>query len=113
MFLPCFCHVSGGVRMPQSRRNFIKGSLCAAGAMAASSLLNDLSNVAAATPTNWTQANDYKALVCVFLFGGNDGDNTLIPYGTADYSAYATARSTLAIPRAQLLPITPAHTNRR
>jgi len=100
--------------MPQSRRNFLQGSFCAAlGAASASSLLNDLSNVAAATPTSLTQANDYKALVCVFLFGGNDGDNTLIPYSTNDYNAYATARSTLAIPRAQLLPITPVKTDGR
>ena len=99
--------------MPQSRRNFLQESLCAAGAVAASSWLNDLSNVAAATPTSWAQANDYKAMVCVFLFGGNDGDNTVIPYSTADYNAYATARSTLAIPRAQLLPITPAKTDGR
>src|SRR5262249_2368227 len=105
--------VSEGVRMPQSRRNFLQGSLCAAGAVAASSLLNDLSNVAAAAPTSWTQADDYKALVCVFLFGGNDGDNTLIPYSTTDYNAYATARSTLAIPRVQLLPIAPTHTDGR
>ncbi|MEP7336264.1 MAG: DUF1501 domain-containing protein [Acidobacteriota bacterium] len=99
--------------MPQSRRHFLKDSLCTLGAAATSSLLNDLSRVAAATPTSWTQANDYKALVCVFLYGGNDGDNTVIPYSTADYNAYATARSTLAIPRAQLLPITPAHTDGR
>lgn len=99
--------------MPQSRRRFLQNSFCAALSTAsASSLLNDLSNVAAATPV-WTQANDYKALVCVFLFGGNDGDNTLIPYSTIDYNSYAAARSILAIPRAQLLPITPLNRDGR
>ncbi len=91
--------------MSQSRRGFLKHSACAAlGAASASSLLGDFSRVAAATP----QSTDYKALVCVFLFGGNDGDNTLIPYSQSAYNAYAAARSVIALPRASLLPITPA-----
>ncbi|WP_296510097.1 DUF1501 domain-containing protein [Rhodoferax sp.] len=36
--------------------------------------------------------NDYKALVCVFLFGGNDYANTLIPYDDANYNLYSTIR---------------------
>ncbi len=90
--------------MSQSRRGFLKHSVCAAlGAASASSLIGDLSMVAAATP----QSTDYKALVCVFLFGGNDGDNTLIPYSQSDYNAYANARGVIALSRASLLPITP------
>ena len=50
---------------------------------------------------------DYKALVCVFLFGGNDSFNMLVPRSTAEYNAYATSRQNLAIPQASLLPITP------
>ncbi len=88
----------------QSRRSFIKNSLGAA------ALLRSLANVAAAA----AQSDDYKALVCVFLYGGNDGDNTLIPYGTREYNAYASARtSVLAVPRAQLLPIAPANSDGR
>jgi uncharacterized protein (DUF1501 family) len=59
------------------------------------------------------QATDYKALVCVFLFGGNDGNNTVIPFDTAGYSQYATVRtaaSGIQIPQSQLLPIQPANT---
>lgn len=41
--------------------------------------------------------SDYKALVCVFLAGGNDNGNTLIPYDTSNYSAYAQIRQTLAL----------------
>jgi uncharacterized protein (DUF1501 family) len=37
-------------------------------------------------------SNDYKALVCVFLFGGNDYANTLIPYDDANYNLYSTIR---------------------
>ncbi len=37
-------------------------------------------------------AGDYKALVCVFLFGGNDYANTLIPYDDTNYNLYSTIR---------------------
>jgi uncharacterized protein (DUF1501 family) len=91
--------------MAKSRRDFLKDSFCAAvGATAASGVIGDLGMMAVAAP----QSADYKALVCIFLFGGNDGDNTLIPYSQSDYNAYAAARSILALPRSSLLPITPA-----
>lgn len=51
-------------------------------------------------------APDYKALVCLFLFGGNDGHNLLVPLNGAQYSAYQSARGVLALPPAQLLNIT-------
>ncbi len=57
----------------------------------------------------FAQATDYKALVCVFLFGGSDQNNVLIPY--SNYSEYAALRptaATLGIPQANLLQITPA-----
>jgi uncharacterized protein (DUF1501 family) len=55
---------------------------------------------------------DYKALVCVFLFGGNDSWNMVVPTSDAEYNAYFAARgggtsSSLAIDKAALLPITP------
>jgi uncharacterized protein (DUF1501 family) len=49
--------------------------------------------------------SDYKALVCVFLFGGNDSWNMVVPYSTAEYDAYQASRQSLAIPRDSLLPI--------
>jgi uncharacterized protein (DUF1501 family) len=45
---------------------------------------------------------DYKALVCVFLFGGNDGFNTLVPVDNARYTAYAGIRKQLALPQGSL-----------
>jgi uncharacterized protein (DUF1501 family) len=90
--------------MPSSRRDFLRRSLCAGiGAAGASSLIGDLTHVAALTP----QSSDYKALVCVFLFGGNDASNTLVPYSQTDYTAYARARGNLALARDTLLPVTP------
>ncbi|UPR46308.1 DUF1501 domain-containing protein [Vibrio cyclitrophicus] len=49
--------------------------------------------------------NDYKALVCVFLFGGNDGFNMVVPYNNAHYDEYTAARPDIAIPQASLLPL--------
>jgi uncharacterized protein (DUF1501 family) len=52
-------------------------------------------------------APDYKALVCLFMFGGNDGHNLVVPLQSAQYNAYVAARSGsgLALPQNQLLPI--------
>lgn len=50
---------------------------------------------------------DYKALVCVFLFGGNDSYNMLVPRSNAEYNVYAAARQNMAIAQADLLPINP------
>lgn len=51
--------------------------------------------------------SDYKAAVCIFLAGGCDGNSLLIPGDDLGYANYAAGRATLAIPRAQLLPISP------
>jgi uncharacterized protein (DUF1501 family) len=46
---------------------------------------------------------DYKALVCVFLFGGNDSWNMLVPRDAAEYAAYARSRRSMAIPADRLI----------
>ncbi len=51
--------------------------------------------------------SDYRALVCVFLFGGNDSFNMLVPRSDAEYKVYAQSRQNLAVAKADLLPITP------
>ncbi len=48
--------------------------------------------------------NDYRALVCVFLFGGNDSQNMIIPLGS-EYAAYASGRGNLAIPEASTIAL--------
>lgn len=50
---------------------------------------------------------DYKALVCVFLFGGNDSYNMVVPRSSAEYNVYAASRQNMAIAQADLLPINP------
>ena len=55
-------------------------------------------------------ATDYKALVCVFLYGGNDQSNTLVPYDSASHAAYQGLRSNIALDRGALAStvLTPA-----
>jgi uncharacterized protein (DUF1501 family) len=54
-------------------------------------------------PGRAAKAADYKALVCIFLYGGNDGLNTIVPTDSARYAAYAAVRQDLALPLAGLV----------
>ncbi len=49
--------------------------------------------------------NDYKALVCVFLYGGNDSNNLVVPLDGSRYSLYAANRQGLSVSQAALLPL--------
>lgn len=94
-----------------TRRDFLLRTGCAALSAAAFQagfkqfgLINAYAQAATNAPT------DYKALVCIFLSGGNDSNNMVVPTG-AGYTPYATVRqgSGLAIPQASLLgPLAPA-----
>jgi uncharacterized protein (DUF1501 family) len=87
--------------MDNKRRKF----LLQTGGLTAAALAGNLSRwgVEAA---NAQSGPAYQALVCVFLFGGNDSNNMLLPYTDyADYAAVRTAASNVAIPQAQLLQI--------
>ena len=93
-----------------SRRQFIGQANCAAVGTASllSSLLSLRLTAGAASASNLT---DYKALVCLFLNGGNDSFNMLIPRQQSAYNEYEQVRggvggSGLAIPRANLHQIT-------
>ncbi len=79
-----------------SRREFLRraGSLSLSGVAAPWAL-----NLATLAEASAQTANDYKALVCLFMYGANDNGNTLVPYDTASYNAYATIRTGLATPR--------------
>jgi uncharacterized protein (DUF1501 family) len=88
--------------MRQTRRSFIScASLAAAGNLLGLRPFGAL-NALAQTSSN------YKALVCVFLFGGNDANNTLIPFDTTGYGQYNSIRGDLALAQNTLLPLTPA-----
>ncbi|MBI3896957.1 MAG: DUF1501 domain-containing protein [Gammaproteobacteria bacterium] len=87
-----------------ARRRFLRQSIAWTAAGAAPFLF-DLQRLALAADTS-----DYKALVCVFLAGGNDNGNTVVPYSTADFNDYVAARGndTLALTLAELDPINAA-----
>jgi uncharacterized protein (DUF1501 family) len=96
-----------------SRREFFTHAACAAvGATALVSTVWDLRFINAAVADKLrTQAAaaaaDYKALVCLFLYGGNDANNLLIPRDNTFYPTYAAARGVLAISQASVLPLNP------
>lgn len=46
---------------------------------------------------------DYKALVCIYMIGGNDSNNLIVPVDTARYTAYQTLRGNLALPASRLI----------
>ncbi|KRB02358.1 DUF1501 domain-containing protein [Lysobacter sp. Root690] len=91
------------------RRNFLRKSLKAAlGGAAAYASPAGLNLLGAAINSYGPGSfNDYKALVMVFLGGGNDGFNTVVPLEGAHYDRYAAARATLALPQSGLLPLSP------
>lgn len=60
-----------------------------------------------------TTAEDYRALVAIFMFGGNDGNNLLIPLDTAGYADYQRGRGRLALDRGGLQAINPDNTQGR
>jgi uncharacterized protein (DUF1501 family) len=97
-------------RLLRSRRSFFRTIGGAAlGSAAISTTLRDfrLINSALAQGTGVGGSfNDYKALVCIFLNGGNDANNLIVPMG-AEHAKYAAIRGNLTIPESMLLPITP------
>ncbi|KPC49876.1 DUF1501 domain-containing protein [Amantichitinum ursilacus] len=80
-----------------NRRKFLKGA-GGVGMVAAMSQLGALKALA-------DTSSDYKALVCVFLFGGNDSNNMIIPYDSASYTNYANIRGGLALAQSSLVPL--------
>src|SRR5215470_3838621 len=88
--------------MTKTRREFLREIGC--GALTATAILTGARDLMVMNALAAGSAPpDYKALVCIFLFGGNDANNTVVPVdGYADYTA---TRGALAIPQEQLLSI--------
>lgn len=93
-----------------SRRKFLQMSARGTAALTGSTALGlgPLSVLNAAPSAALDGADDYRALVCVFLFGGADTANLIVPRSTDAYATYAASRQTLAEAKESLLPITPA-----
>lgn len=98
----------------KSRREFLKTSCRALSMAAIATQMRHFGMVSALAQERMDdgsgpEGGDYKALVCVFLSGGNDSNNMVIPKYQAGYDQYAAGRSPfgIAIPQANLLSIMP------
>jgi len=100
-----------------SRRKFLTQLGLGCAAVGTTSLLSGLTNMnilnaASLANRTWVNApvgDDYKAMVCILLAGGNDSYNMLIPRDDSSYADYAEVRTNLAIAQDALLPITPSN----
>lgn len=85
----------------KSRREFLKNCCALGAAGAVAGRLTQFGMMTASAQSGM----GYKALVCIYLSGGNDGNNLVVPMSASGYSAYSTGRSILALPQASLLPV--------
>ncbi len=83
-----------------NRREFLKRltTLGAVGAAAHLTRFGLMSAHAQSSPS-------YRALVCIFMNGGNDANNMIVPISTAGYNSYTGVRGPLALAQASLLPV--------
>lgn len=104
-----------------TRRTFMENLGLGCAHLGATSLLSGITNLglinSAAAANRPFMPNplfdDYKALVCVYLAGGNDSFNMLVPTDDEPYLDYEASRTNIAIPKEDLLPITPTNTDGR
>jgi len=95
-----------------NRRSFLGKLGLGCASVGATTLLSGITNMglvnaAAAANIPYNSSNNYKALVCILLSGGNDSFNMLIPRGAGEYVEYASVRGRMAISQANILPINP------
>ncbi|WP_456373084.1 DUF1501 domain-containing protein [Thiolapillus sp.] len=83
-----------------SRRNFL-GQLAGTALALPAGLMAPWGRLLADPPA----VSDYRALVCVYLFGGNDSSNMVVPMEPASHQQYQNIRGSLAVPRDQLLAL--------
>ncbi|MEO5957796.1 MAG: hypothetical protein ABIR80_01650, partial [Opitutaceae bacterium] len=101
-----------------SRRKFV-GACCASvgatgmlSALAQLRLMGAVADTSTQTPTPGpgraaAPQTDFKALVCLFLAGGNDANNLIVPTDATTYAQYAAGRGALALQSGQVQAITP------
>jgi uncharacterized protein (DUF1501 family) len=93
------------------RRDFLRNIACSSVAFSTGgALLSQLGMIDAALAAQagcpaYPPVDDYKALVCLFLMGGNDSFNLLIPSDAARYATYAASRGAMGIAQNTLVPI--------
>lgn len=88
-----------------TRREFLRRGAVVAGAGFAAPWALDLAGLASAASDD---TDDYRALVCLFMYGGNDHYDTFVPNDPTSHAAYTAARTGIARPLSDILPISPA-----
>ena len=86
---------------PHTRRDFMRLACCSAATAGLVSGLSKFGLVSAMAQSS----TDYKALVCIFLFGGNDSNNLIVPIDNTGYANYQSVRANLALSKAAILPL--------
>ena len=100
-----------------TRREFLGRTTMGCASLGLTSLFSGITNMglmnaaAAANRPIYGSTNNYKALVCILLNGGNDSYNMLVPRGTDEYAEYATIRTNLALSQSSILPINPLNSD--
>lgn len=84
-----------------SRREFLRRASALSFLGAGAPFALNLAGIGAASAQT---APGYRAIVCLFLFGGNDHTNTIIPYDPAEHAEYVNARQSIAFARDALTP---------
>lgn len=99
--------------MTLTRRRFVQGLGCSA--LSAAPVLGTLAHLGSATSAaaqSLPGGDDYRALVCILLAGGNDSFNMIVPCDEDEYADYTAARTDLALPHEDLLAVSPASLDR-
>jgi len=91
----------------RSRRDFLRYGARTLSAIGAAAAFGEAGLITARAQSS----GDYKAMVCIFLFGGNDANNMLVPNDTAAYANYQKIRQNLALPQSSLVSIHDPATN--
>ena len=87
------------------RRQFLKQLSAAGFGVAGLGALSDLRRIAAAATPVAKAGADYKALVCIFMYGGNDANNMVLPTTDGEWAQYDQARGAVRLARASVLPL--------
>ncbi len=88
-----------------SRREFLRRSALLAGAGVAAPWALDLAGLSAASGAH--ADDEYRAIVCLFMYGGNDHYDTMVPNDPTSFATYAAARTGIARTRNTILPLSP------
>ena len=98
-----------------SRRNFLGTFTMGCASLSVTPLYSGITNLglmnaaASANRPLYSAGNDYKAMICIFLQGGNDSFNMLVPRGQSEYDQYSAVRGNMALNRSDLLAIEPTN----